>query len=100
VSFGDGFNPLGRPSAQEIQTLESAMRDAGRDVADLEMVGGVRGSFSGPDGVADLDEALERASEQVRAGFGTLCVKPSQFVDHVEDFGPFCDRIVKGVAAW
>ena len=38
--------------------LLSAMAAAGRDPGELEYGGGMRGTFPGPDGVADLDQAL------------------------------------------
>ncbi len=42
VRYGDGFNPLGRPGAAELDTLRAAMRAAGRDPDRLELVGGTR----------------------------------------------------------
>ncbi|MGA9161536.1 MAG: TIGR03619 family F420-dependent LLM class oxidoreductase, partial [Actinomycetota bacterium] len=58
VEFGSGFNPLGRPSDEDLERLRSGMAEAGRNLAELEMVGGTRGRFAGPGGVADLGEAL------------------------------------------
>ena len=45
VAYGDGFNPLGRASDDDLDRLRRAMIEAGRDPAALEMVGGTRGSF-------------------------------------------------------
>ena len=47
VEYGHGFNPLGQPTPEELQRLDAAMRAAGRDPADLEWVGGIRGRFAG-----------------------------------------------------
>ena len=64
------------------------MREHGRDLSELEMIGGIRGRFDGPDGVADLDEALADLPLQLEQGFTTICFKPAMFVetaDQVED---------------
>ena len=42
---------------------------------------GPRGEFGGPDAVADLGRALAAIPAQRARGFGTFCVKPSQFLD-------------------
>src|SRR5437588_12358815 len=51
VRYADGFHPLGTPTDDELAALRQAMERAGRDIADLEMVGGIRGTFPDPDGV-------------------------------------------------
>ena len=99
VEFGSGFNPLGRPSVEDLERLRSGMVTAGRDIAELEMVGGTRGRFAGPDGVADLGEALASIPEQLERGFTTFCIKPSQFIDDPNQIGPFCRDVVKRVDA-
>ena len=63
------------------------MAAAGRDPAELEMVGGTRGRFDGPNGVADLGEALASIPAQLERGFTTICIKPSQFIDDPEQIG-------------
>jgi probable F420-dependent oxidoreductase len=99
VRYGRGFNPLGRPSDDDLDRLRAAMTAAGRDVEDLEMVGGTRGRFPDAEGVADLDEALSSIPEQVERGFMTICVKPSQFTDDPADIPSLLERIVGRVAA-
>jgi len=99
VSYGSGFNPLGAPSDGDLQALREALRAAGRDSADLEMVGGTRGRFDGPEGVADLDEALAQIPAQLERGSTTICIKPSQFLDDVGRFGAWCRDVVERVAA-
>lgn len=83
VRYGSGFNPLGQPSDEDLARLQAGMREAARDPAELEMIGGVRGRF--PDGrrVADLGEALARIPPQIERGFTTFCLKPSRFVEDV-----------------
>jgi probable F420-dependent oxidoreductase len=97
VRYGDGFNPLGRPSAQELARLDRAMTAAGRDLRDLELVGGTRAVFAGRDDVADLGQALAVIPPQVEAGFTTFCIKPSQFTDDPDDVGRLCRDIIRRV---
>ena len=99
VVYGSGFNPLGAPTTEELEHLRAAMRDAGRDPADLEMVGGTRGVFPDATSLADLGEALAAIPAQVAAGFGSICIKPSQFIDDPGRIGPLCREIVERVAA-
>lgn len=99
VTYGHGFNPLGRPSDDDLTRLAAALADAGRDASQLEMIGGTRGSF--PDGAhpAPLDEALDQIPAQVARGFRTICIKPSQFTDDRAGIPDLLRRIVGGVAA-
>jgi probable F420-dependent oxidoreductase len=97
VAFGSGFNPLGSPSDEDLARLRAALAAAGRDPAEMEMVGGTRGRFADADGVADLDEALTAIPGQLARGFGTICIKPSQFVDDPREVAAFCRRVVARV---
>ncbi len=99
VRYGSGFNPLGRPSDAELERLESSLLAAGRDPASLERVGGTRGRFPDPTSTADVDEALGTIPDQVARGFGTICIKPSQFVDDPREVPALCRRVVERVAA-
>ncbi|MGN6380950.1 MAG: TIGR03619 family F420-dependent LLM class oxidoreductase [Gaiellales bacterium] len=100
VEYGHGFNPLGRPSDEDLARLAGAMAARGRSMADLEMVGGTRGTFAGPGSVADLDQALDSVGEQVERGFTSICMKPSQFSDDPRMVGPLCRRAVERLAAF
>jgi probable F420-dependent oxidoreductase len=100
VRYGHGFNPLGRPSEEDLEQLRNAMTAAGRDPDELELVGGTRGRFPDGDGVADLDVALDAIPEQVARGFTTICVKPSQFTDDPGEIPSLLERIVERVAAF
>jgi probable F420-dependent oxidoreductase len=97
VEFGSGWNPLGRPSDEDLALLRSAMTEAGRDPSALEMVGGTRGRFPDAESVADLGEALASIPEQLQRGFTTICIKPSQFIDDPNGFGAFCREVVERV---
>ena len=74
------------------------MRDAGRSMDDLELVGGTRGIFRDASSVAELEPALAAIPEQVARGFSTICIKPSQFTDDPAEIPDLCRRIVARVA--
>jgi probable F420-dependent oxidoreductase len=95
VRHGHGFHPLGRPSAQDLETVESAMTAAGRSMTELDMVGGVRAVFPDDDSCADIGQAMEVIPEQWERGFRTFCVKPSQFIDDQSRMGAFCRDVVR-----
>jgi probable F420-dependent oxidoreductase len=99
VRYGSGFNPLGRPGDEDLERLRAGMAEAGRDIAELEMVGGTRGRFAGPDDVADLGEALASIPAQLERGFTTICIKPSQFLDDPKRIGAFCREVVERLEA-
>ena len=97
VRYGHGFNPLGQPTDEELERLAAAMAAAGRDLAELELVGGARARFPDESSVADLDSALDSIPRQVERGFTTFCVKPSQFTDDPAEVGSLCREIVARV---
>src|SRR5581483_5061594 len=98
VVYGHGFNPLGRPSDEELGALRDAFAAAGRPFEDLELVGGTRAEFPRPDAVADLDSALATVPAQLERGFTTFCLKPSQFTDDPREVGPLVARAVARLA--
>ena len=97
VEYGSGFNPLGAPSDDDLARLRTALVEAGRGPGEVEMVGGTRGRFAGADDVADLGEALGSIAGQLTRGFGTICIKPSQFVDDPARIGAWCRDVVERV---
>jgi probable F420-dependent oxidoreductase len=99
VEHGSGFNPLGSPSDEDLERLRSAMAAAGREMGEVEMVGGTRGRFAGPEGVADLGKALASIPAQLERGFTTICIKPSQFIDDHDEVAPFCRDVVERLEA-
>ena len=99
VEFGSGFKPLGSPNDEDLERLRSAMVAAGREMGELEMVGGTRGRFVGPEGVAHLGQALASIPAQLERGFTTICIKPSQFIDDPDEIGAFCGDVVERVDA-
>jgi amino acid transporter len=98
VRYGRGFNPLGQPDDAGLARIAGALIAAGRRPSDLEYVGGARGTFAGPDGLADLDQALADIPAQLARGFRTICVKPSQFTDDPAQIGDFCRELVAKVS--
>jgi probable F420-dependent oxidoreductase len=98
VRYGDGFNPLGRPAEAEMSRLWQAMRAAGRTRDSLELVGGTRAVFPDSRSTADLGRALASIPAQIEAGFGTFCIKPSQFTDEPGDVGRLCRDIISRVS--
>jgi len=97
VGYGSGFNPLGRPAPEDMRRLAGAMAAAGREMRELELVGGTRAVFPDLHGVADLGRALEAIGPQAAAGFTTFCIKPSQFTDDPAEVGPLCREIIRRV---
>jgi alkanesulfonate monooxygenase SsuD/methylene tetrahydromethanopterin reductase-like flavin-dependent oxidoreductase (luciferase family) len=97
VRYGDGFNPLGSPSDDELARLRAALVDAGRAPDALELVGGIRGTFPDAASVADLPRALEAIPAQLERGYTSICFKPSQFTDELDAVGPLCRELVRRV---
>jgi probable F420-dependent oxidoreductase len=98
VAYGRGFNPLGPVQPPDLDRLATALSAAGRDPSEVELVGGTRGRFPDAEGVAELGPALETIPGQVARGFGTICIKPSQFIDDPQRLGPWCREVVARVA--
>jgi probable F420-dependent oxidoreductase len=95
--YGSGFNPLGRVDAASVARVRATLAAAGRDPDELELVGGTRARFPDATGTADLAEALATIPEQARLGFGTFCIKPSQFLDDLDRIEPWCAEVVERV---
>ncbi len=96
--YGQGLNPFGRLTDADLEALAAGMREAGRDIAELELVGGIDGTFHGPDDVADVDAALTDLPRQLEQGFTTVCFKPSMFVRSVDEVPALCRHLVTEAA--
>jgi probable F420-dependent oxidoreductase len=99
VEHGHGFHPFGQPTAEELQPLAAAMKAAGRDISELEVVGGIRGRFPDDDSPADLAEAAEAIPAQLARGYTTICFKPSQYTDDLREVPAMCRDLVARVDA-
>ena len=93
--YGHGLNPFGPVSAEDLALLGEAMHEHGRDLAELELVGGIRGTFHGTDDLADLDVAMADVPAQLEQGFTTFCFKPAMFVDDAAEVGDLCRDLVR-----
>ena len=90
VRYADGINMFGSLSDDDFAALTEGMAEAGRSMSELELVGGIRGTFSEPDDIADLDQALESIPRQLAQGYTTICFKPAMFVRDVADVPDLC----------
>jgi hypothetical protein len=95
--YGHGLNPFGPLSDDDLAMLSEGMQAHGRHLSELELVGGIRGTFHGTDDVADLDLALADLPRQLAQGFTSICVKPAMFLDDAEHLGDFCRDLVTRV---
>ena len=84
IRYGHGFHPFGTPTSADLATLRSRLASAGRDLTEIELVGGTRATFTDDHSCADLGAALAPIAEQWEQGYTTFCVKPSQFIDDPE----------------
>lgn len=94
VAYGSGFHPFGAPTAADLAQLAEGLAAAGRDIGDIELVGGTRATFASPDATADVDEAMVAIDEQVEAGYSLFCMKPSQYTDDISEVASVCRRMV------
>lgn len=97
VRYGHGFHPLGQPSERDLAVLGEGMRAAGRELAELELVGGMRAVFPDERSPAPLDPALASLPAQIERGCTTFCIKPSQFVDDIALYPAWCREVVERV---
>jgi len=90
VRYGSGFHPFGVPTDEDLSILAEGLASAGRDIAELELVGGTRATFDGPDSVADVVRAMADFPDQIARGFTTFCMKPSQYTDDPGEVMEIC----------
>lgn len=100
VRYGSGYFPVLPPSAEELERLAAAMSAAGRSTDELELVWfiGQRTAFPDATSPKALAPALDDAVAELKAGIGTFVLKPSQYVDDIDDFGDLCRAAVTGLA--
>ncbi len=95
VTYADGFHPFGSPSQADLDKLRAGMAAAGRDLNELEMIGGTRATFTGPDDLADVEASMTTFDDQLRAGYTTFCMKPSQHTNDIGEVRSICDYMVR-----
>lgn len=95
AAYGCGFNPLGTIPDEQLALMADGLRAAGRDLNEVELVGGLRGTFPDDESTADLGEAIEDAvPRQLARGFSSFCFKPNQFIDDAAQWGELCREAV------
>lgn len=99
VEHGHGFHPFGQPTAAEMEPIRAAMAAAGREMRELEIVGGIRPRFPDADSPADLAEAAETIPEQLAEGYTSICFNPSQYTDDAREVPALCRELVARAAA-
>ena len=77
--------------------LRDGLTAAGRDLAELELVGGMRAVFPDDDSPSPLAPAIASLPAQQARGFTTFCIKPSQFVDDIALYPAWCREVVERV---
>lgn len=97
VAYADGFHPFGSPTQADLDKLQAGMAAVGRDISELEMIGGTRATFGGVDDVANVDASMATFVDQLAAGYTTFCMKPSQHTNDVDEVRAICDRMVAHV---
>ena len=97
--YGHGLNPFGSLTPDDLGMLAEVMREHGRELAELELVGGIRGTFHDTDDLADLDLALADVPAQREQGFTSFCFKPAMFVDDAAEVGDLCRDLVRRLGA-
>ena len=81
VRYAHGFHPLGQPSDEDLRLLGEGMAEAGRELADLELVGGMRPVFPDHASPSPLEPAIASIPAMWARGFRTFCIKPNQYLD-------------------
>ena len=93
-----GSIPSGRRPPTSWRRFAAPMAEAGRDTADLELIGGIQATFPDGSSVADLDVALAGARPQVEQGYTAICFKPNQYTDDRSEVKAICTRVVQHLA--
>jgi probable F420-dependent oxidoreductase len=98
VAYGHGFHPFGAPTDDDLAMLSEGLAAVGRSLDEIELVGGTRATFDGPDSVADVASAFADVEQQIERGYSTFCMKPSQYTDDPGEVTEICHRMVELVA--
>ncbi len=100
VRYGNGFHPLGVPTNDDIARLSAGMLAVGRNINDLERIGGTRAQFPDDHSCADLGQAMASIPQQLEQGFTTFGLKPSQFIDDGASISQFCREVIQRAEAF
>jgi alkanesulfonate monooxygenase SsuD/methylene tetrahydromethanopterin reductase-like flavin-dependent oxidoreductase (luciferase family) len=97
-AYGHGFHPFGAPTDDDLAMLAAGMGAVGRSLDEIELIGGTRATFDGPDSVADVAAAFADVERQIERGYSTFCMKPSQYTDDLGEVRDVCHRMVELVS--
>ena len=67
VRYAHGFHPLGQPTEEDLALLRDGLAAAGRDLAELELVGGMRAVFPDDSSPSPLEPAIASIPAQLDA---------------------------------
>lgn len=96
VNYGSGFMPAFFPAKGDFNGLAAAMQSAGRSFDDFELTTWLVPEFADATSVGDFDKTLDQQIEViVDVGYTHIGIKPSCFIDDVDQMGDFCEHIVK-----
>jgi probable F420-dependent oxidoreductase len=98
AAYGHGFHPFGTPTDEDLAMLADGLAEVGRSIDDIELIGGTRATFDGPDSVADVERAMADIPDQIERGYSTFCMKPSQYTDDLGEVRDVCARMIDLVA--
>lgn len=98
VTYGHGFHPFGAPTDEDLQLLADGLAAAGRDISEIELIGGTRATFDGPDSVADVRKSMETIEQQVERGYTLFAMKPSQYTDDIDEVSDICQQMMDRLA--
>lgn len=100
VRYGSGYTLTSPPDAAQLARLADAMRNAGRDPAQLETSGLVFPIFEDAYSCADLARSIEASvPASIAAGVDSITIKPSQFIDDPAQMPAFLRETDRRVSA-
>ena len=94
-AYGHGFHPFGAPTDDDLAMLAAGLGAVGRTLDEIELIGGTRATFDGPDSVAGVASAFADVERQIERGYSTFCMKPSQYTDDLGEVREICHRMVE-----
>lgn len=97
AEYGHGYHPLGVPNSQDIESVRAFWGSTTRGAEPLEIVGGTRVDFPDAHSVAPLGKALANIPTHMEMGLTTFAIKPSIFIDDINEHAEFCQRVIAKV---
>jgi alkanesulfonate monooxygenase SsuD/methylene tetrahydromethanopterin reductase-like flavin-dependent oxidoreductase (luciferase family) len=98
VRYSSGLFLIIPPDQAQLDQVASAMAEAGRSLAELELAALVQAEFKDAKSTLDLGAALATTDPLRDRGFTSFVLKPSQFIDDGAQMGKFCREAVRRMA--